>query len=108
MNKTELQGIITKWWVWNAEQSQVGEGYQFISQIGDWQSGFRNWTKDEYQADTAFTVAKCKDIKEGLSIRLQSGNVYTDGILVMKTGEWIEKPADGVGSWIAPSARIDG
>ena len=116
MNKTELQGIIGAWWVWNEEQSQMGEAYQFESQIGDWESGFRNWSKEGYQADTTFQIVKCKDIRlenglvRGLSIRLESGIHFTDGILNIKTGEWVEKEIVGnvTGSFVVRGASIDG
>ena len=116
MNKTELQGIITAWWVWNEEQSQMGEAYQFVQQIGDWKSGFRNWSKEGYEGDTTFQIVKCKDIRlengivRGLSIRLESGIHFTDGILNIKTGEWIEKEIEGntTGSFIIRGASIDG
>ena len=110
MNKAQLQAIINKWWVWNQSQSQMGEAYQFIGQIGDHSSGFRNWSKEGYVADTAFTVQKCKEVKGGLAIRLESGGNHADGILNLQTGLWVEKEVVGdvTGSFVMSGASIDG
>ena len=106
--KPELRSIINQWWAYNSEMAQLPEGRYFMEQIGDWQSGFRNHTKAEYQPDTEIECLKVGDVKEGLSIHLKSGPYEIKGILT-KSGEWIERiESEGTGSMVFQTAGIDG
>ncbi len=103
--KAELIAIIKQWWAHNQTVAQGAEGRYFLEQIGDWESGFRMYNREGWVSEnTAFVAVKCKDIPNGLSIRLESGTEYCDGIL-SKGGVWIEKDTNP-----SPiqSARMDG
>lgn len=108
--KNELQTIIKSWWEWNREQSQVGEPQQFREQIGDWESGFRNWSKEGWVMGDEFQIVRVNSVRNALSIRLNSGNEFCDGLLDMRTGEWIEKEplTNTTGSMVIRTARMDG
>jgi hypothetical protein len=108
--KNELKSIVNLWWEYNQTLAQMPEGKYFEEQIGDWESGFRNYTKDGYQAPTgSFTIERIKDIKGGLSMKLV-GSETLDGILNVTTGEFVEKEIEGntTGSFIIRGASIDG
>jgi hypothetical protein len=83
----ELKAIIRKWWEYNQTASQVGEARYFIEQIGDWESGFRSFqTEGWIQPVLDFDIVRCKDVKGGLSLRMESGANILDGILYMSNG----------------------
>jgi len=85
--KNELKAIVNKWWVYNSTQSQVGEARYFVEQIGDWESGFKNFQTEGYvQPDIDFNVSRCKDVKGGISLRIESGTEIIDGILNLDSG----------------------
>jgi hypothetical protein len=89
--KTELKAIVKKWWVYNGTLAQQPEAKYFLEQIGDWESGFKNYTKEGWSADsTEFEVQKVKDVKGGLAITLV-GEEVLDGVLDTKTGVFTEK-----------------
>lgn len=88
----ELKGIVRGWWNHNQTLAQMPEARYFEEQIWDWNSGFKNYTKSEYQRDTsAFQLLRVKDIKGGLAIHLKSGVNEIDGILDTKSGVWHDK-----------------
>ena len=108
--KSELQAIIKSWWDYNQTLAQMPEAKYFQEQISDWESGFRNYTKEEWvSTHTAFTLGRCKDVKGGLSIRLESGPNFCDGILNTTTGVWTEKETNGMelGSTLMRGATIE-
>jgi hypothetical protein len=85
--KNELIGIIRNWWEYNKRQSQVAEARYFMEQIVDWESGFKNFQNEGYvQPENDFDVVRCKDVKGGISLRVESGNVVLDGILYIESG----------------------
>lgn len=85
--KNELIGIIRKWWEYNKTQSQVVEARYFIEQIGDWESGFQTFQNEGYvQPETDFDIVRCKDVKGGISLRVESGTAVLDGILYIESG----------------------
>lgn len=106
--KVELRSIINQWWMYNEQMAQLPEGRYFMEQIGDWQSGFMNHTKENYVGDTEIQCLRAGDVKEGLSIHLKSGTNEIKGILT-KSGEWIERiESEGTGSIVFQTAGIDG
>ena len=89
--KNELKGIVKSWWEYNQTLAQVPEARYFEEQIGDWESGFKNYTKEGYQAPSgSFTTVKAKDVKGGLSIRIEGSEVL-DGFLNTQSGVWVDK-----------------
>ncbi len=110
MNKVQLEGIILRWAEWNSGEAQTGEPYQFESQIRDWNSGFKRWQSEGFVGDTSFDIVRCKAVSGGLSIRLESGTSFADGILKIESKEWIEKTIfnDSTGSMVMRGASIDG
>lgn len=105
--KEQLRAIIRKWWLYNSEMAQMAEGRYFKEQIGDWESGFRNHTKENYQPDTEIECLRAGDVKEGLSIHLKSGVNEIVGMLT-KSGEWIERiENEGTGSVVFGTAGMD-
>lgn len=105
-SKEQLRNIITQWWGYNSGMAQMAEGRYFQEQIGDWQSGFRNHTKADYEPDTEIECVKVGDVKEGLSIHLKSGPNSIKGILTKK-GEWIER-VENESSVVFQTAGIEG
>ncbi len=111
MTKAQLNRIVKSWWDWNQTIAQTPEARYFIEQIYDWNTGFKEHTKDGWIADRSeFEVLKAKDVKEGISLVLKSGNNIIDGILQTGTGEWMGKePLNNItGSFVLRGASIDG
>lgn len=108
--KAELIEIIHQWWEYNQTLAQVAEAKYFLEQIVDWESGFRMYTREGWvSTNPHFEAVRCKDVKGGLSIRLESGPNFCDGILNTATGLWVEKEVFGevTGSIVIQTARID-
>jgi hypothetical protein len=83
----ELKAIIRKWWEYNQTVAQVAEGRYFEEQIGDWESNFTNFLNEGYiEPVKDFDVIRCKDVKGGLSLRIESGPNVIDGILDIGSG----------------------
>ncbi len=106
----ELKSIVKKWWDYNQTVAQVGEAKYLLEQIGDWESGFKNFQSEGYQTpETDFQLDRVKDVKGGISLKVSSGPNTIDGILVMETGELILKDVEGntTGSRVFQTAGMD-
>ena len=87
----EIKTAIRQWWAYNQTLAQGPEERYFAQQIQDWESGFRNHTKENYQApSSSFWLLSAKDVKDGLSIHI-TGSDEVNGILDLKTGLWTDK-----------------
>lgn len=108
----ELKAIVRDWWEWNKPQAQVPEAKYFIEQVPDWESGFTEFQKEGYvQKQIDFDIVRCKDVKGGISIRLESGPNVIDGILNLNSGLLYLKDLGEVnttGSLVFKGASIDG
>ena len=106
----ELKAIIQKWWEYNQTLAQVGEARYFVEQIGDWESDFENYQSEGYvQPEVDFDVVRCKDVKGGISLRIESGPHIIDGILNIGNGILTLKDLGEVnttGSLVFQTARI--
>jgi hypothetical protein len=94
MTKVELKGAIKDWWDYNNGQAQGAEGRYFMEQV-----------VRESKHGKDFEAVSAKDVSEGLSVKVKSGNTIVSGILY-KNGEFVER-GDST-DWTSVSARIDG
>lgn len=110
--KNELKAIVNKWWVYNGTVAQVGEAKYFVEQIGDCESGFKNFQTEGYvQPEVDFDLIRCKDVKGGISLRIESGPNTIDGILDMSSGILTLKDLGEVnttGSLVFKGASLEG
>ena len=83
----ELKAIVRKWWEYNQTMAQVAEARFLQEQIGDWESDFTEFQKEGWiQPEVDFELVRCKDVKGGISFRLESGPNVIDGILNLNSG----------------------
>lgn len=110
--ENELKAIVRMWWEYNEPQAQVPEAKYFIEQVPDWESGFTLFQTEGYvQPEIDFDIVRCKDVKGGISFRLESGTNVIDGILNLGSGLLYLKDLGEVnttGSLVFRSAGIEG
>lgn len=88
----ELKGIVEQWFEKNKEDAAVPSAEQFRSDV----------------KEDGFEIVRCKDVKEGLSVKLESGGNEVDGILMYSTGQMVCKESfqNEVGSTIFRGATM--
>jgi len=89
----ELKAIVTEWYNKNKGESIVASAFAFKDSV----------------TENGFQIVRCKDVKEGLSIRLESGDNYIDGIFVFSTEQMVCKESfeNELGSTVFRGASID-
>ncbi len=108
--KNELKAIIQKWYTYNTTQAQVAEGKYLLEQIYDWESNFTEFQKEGYQTpEVDFELVRSKDVKDGISFKMVSGDVYIDGILNILDGSIVLKEIEGneIGNHVFVGARMN-
>ena len=81
MTSNELKGVVSQWYTKNKGEAMVASAF-----------AFQNDNKD-----ASFLITRCKDVKEGISLRLESGESFIDGIFVFQTEQMVCKESgDGV------------
>ena len=107
--KNELKGIVKHWWDYNQTMAQMPEAQYLVEQIYDYESDYKTFQTEGYQKpEVDFDVVRAKDVKDGISFKIVSGDVYIDGILNVLDGSIVLKEVEGnnLGEHVFIGARM--